>query len=44
MRIMKKVYFCSGPEGSETDCPDCGSDAIVNDGGLVCSNPNCPNS
>lgn len=32
------------PEGIETDCPDCGSDAIVNDSGLVCSNEDCPNS
>ena len=31
-------------EGVETDCPDCGSDAIVNDSGLTCSNPDCPNS
>lgn len=41
---MRKIYFCSEPEGIETDCPDCGSDAIVNDDGLVCSNPDCPNS
>ena len=31
-------------EGVETDCPDCGSDAIVNNEGLICSNPNCENS
>ena len=40
---MAKVYYCD-PEGVEVDCPDCGEDAIVNDDGLVCSNPDCPNS
>ena len=43
-KAMSKIYFCSEPEGIETDCPNCGSDAIVNDDGLVCSNPDCPNS
>lgn len=32
------------PEGAETDCPNCGNDAIVNDEGIVCSNPDCPNN
>lgn len=43
---MKKVYFCNPeePEGAEIDCPDCGSDAIVTDDGIVCSNEDCPNS
>lgn len=46
--MKKRIYFY-GPEdedneGVEVDCPDCGSDAIVNDDGLVCSNPDCPNS
>ena len=36
--------FYKDDEGVETECPDCGSDAIVNDSGLVCSNPDCPNS
>lgn len=40
---MARIYFCD-PDGAEVDCPDCGSDAIVNDDGLVCSNPDCPNS
>ena len=40
---MRNVYFCES-EGSETDCPDCGSEAIVNDAGLICSNSDCPNS
>lgn len=40
---MRKIYF-KDPEGAEIDCPDCGSAAIVNDGGLVCSNPDCSNS
>ena len=41
--MKKRVYYCE-PEGVETECPDCGSDAIVNDDGLVCSNPDCENS
>lgn len=40
---MGRIYLCSQPEGVETDCPVCGSDAIVNDDGLVCSNPDCSN-
>lgn len=31
------------PEGAECDCPKCGSDAIQNDSGVVCSNPKCEN-
>jgi DNA-directed RNA polymerase subunit RPC12/RpoP len=27
------------PEGAETDCPDCGGGAIVNDDGIYC--PDC---
>lgn len=26
-------------EGAETDCPNCGGDAIVNDSGIYC--PDC---
>lgn len=38
------IYLCNKPEGIETDYPDCGRDTIVNDDGIVCSNPDCPNS
>lgn len=41
--MIKEMYFASLPEGVETDCPVCGSPAIVNDSGLICSNPQCPN-
>ena len=41
--MIKEMYFASQPEGVETDCPVCGSPAIVNDSGLNCSNPQCPN-
>jgi len=36
---MRRVYFCSEPEGVETDCPDCGGEAIANDSGVYC--PEC---
>ena len=42
-RAMFNIFY-KDDEGVETECPDCGSDAIVNDSGLVCSNPDCPNS
>lgn len=29
-------------EGTETDCPTCGGDAIVNDSGVFC--PDCDNN
>lgn len=38
------IYYANDPEGAEIDCPDCGSDAIVTDEGVVCSNENCPGS
>ena len=41
--MIKEMYFASQPEGVETDCPVCGSPPIVNDSGLNCSNPQCPN-
>lgn len=45
-RAMKKtaVYFANNgnPGGAEIDCPVCGRDAIHNDSGTFCSNPNCP--
>lgn len=37
-------YYANDPEGAEIDCPDCGSDAIVTDEGVVCSNEGCPGS
>lgn len=40
---MARVYYCE-PEGEEIDCPDCGSPAIYNDDGIVCSNEDCKNS
>lgn len=40
---MSRVYYCE-PEGEEIDCPDCGSPAIYNDDGIVCSNDDCKNS
>lgn len=44
---MKKttVYFANdgNPEGAEIDCPDCG-DAIHNDSGTYCPNPDCPSN
>lgn len=43
MLKTKWRLYCQ-PEGAEVDCPDCGSDAIVTDGGIVCSNPDCENS
>ncbi len=36
-------YYCKG-EGVPTDCPDCGSAAVVTDAGIVCSNTDCENS
>lgn len=42
-----RVYFCEDCEeleGAETDCPDCGDEAIMTDDGIVCSNPDCVNS
>ena len=38
-----KYQFCKG-EGVVVDCPDCSSPAVVDDTGLTCSNPECPNS
>lgn len=29
------------PEGAEVDCPDCGGEAIMTDGGIYC--PDCAN-
>lgn len=40
---MLRVYFCC-PDGEPIDCPDCGEPAIYNDGGVICSNDDCPNS
>ncbi len=41
---MSRNYFYLKDEGTGADCSDCGPDATVNDGGLICSNPDCPNS
>lgn len=40
------VYFANdgNPEGAEIDCPDCGGDAIHNDSGTFCPNPDCPSN
>lgn len=47
-KAMKKttVYFANdgNPEGAEIDCPDCGGDAIHNDSGTYCPNPDCPSN
>lgn len=44
MSKIKRVFYCNEPEGAEIDCPDCGSDAIMTDDGIVCSNEDCVNS
>jgi Zn finger protein HypA/HybF involved in hydrogenase expression len=37
--MAKRYYYDPEPEGAETDCPDCGGEAIANDDGIYC--PEC---
>lgn len=41
---MLRVYYAKQNEGVEIDCPKCGSDAVVNNQGVICSNKDCSNS
>ncbi len=37
-----RIYFADEqPEGAEIDCPYCGGEAIQNDDGTYCPNPDC---
>ncbi len=44
MRIYFKDDECDAPDGEVIDCPDCGEPATYNDGGITCSNDDCPSN
>ncbi len=39
-----KNYYDPEVEGEEIDCPNCGEEAIQNDSGVYCPNPDCPSN
>lgn len=38
------IYCHDRDEGAVTDCPSCGSTAVVTDSGIRCTNSDCPKS